>query len=90
MPGGSPVAVSLSSSNGYTGPLQIVLAGAYGQFVFDRIPAGSYQLNAAGPVTSINGLEPRLDKSPWYGSVHLDVRAPEISGIQIHLRAAAR
>ena len=86
----SAVAISLYAATGYTGPLRTVLADTRGHFFFDRIPAGSYEVKAAGPVNGLSGLDPKIGASPWYGSVHLDARAPEIGGIRIHLRAAAR
>lgn len=84
------VAVSLYAASGYTGPLRTVFADTRGHFLFDRIPAGSYELKAAGPVNGLSGLDPKIGASPWYGSVHVDVRAPETSRIRIHLRAASR
>ena len=71
------VAVTLYATDGYAGPLQSVMAGKEGGFVFDRIPAGSYELRAAGP--------PAL-----YGSVHIDVQAPEMRNVRIQLRPGAR
>jgi hypothetical protein len=82
-------AVILSSGSGYSGPLQVVMTGATGQFHFDHVPGGSYKLEALGPVAQIVGLDVLWghEKS---GSVHLDVQAPEIDGLRIHLHAAPR
>ena len=79
---GSFVKVSLHAASGYTGTLRTVRAGTSGDFLFDHLPAGSYELTADGPATAGN--------APRYGSIHLDVAAPEITGIQIHLHAATR
>jgi len=71
------VTVTLYAASGYAGPLRTVVTDKQGEFVFDRIPAGSYELKAAGPPA-------------WYGSFHIDVRAPEIGNVRIHLRPDAR
>lgn len=73
----APVAVTLYAAGGYAGPLQSATTDKQGGFVFDRIPAGSYELKAAGP-------------PGWYGSVHIEVRAPEIRDVRIQLRPGAR
>lgn len=84
---GASVEVSLHAANVYTGTLRTVLAGTSGDFLFDHLPAGSYELTADGPVTTVR---PDPGNAPRYGSIHVDVAAPEITGIQIHLRARAR
>ena len=89
-PPGASVAISLYASSGYTEPLQTVLADTHSRFLFDRVPAGSYELKAAGPVSTLNGLKPHLGASPKYGAIHVDVRAPEISGLRIHLQGGPR
>lgn len=71
----APVAVTLYGASGYAGPLRTVMTDNQGRFVFDRIPAGSYELKA---------------DAPRYGSVHIEVRAPEMSGLRIQPRAGAR
>ncbi len=73
----APVNVTLYASSGYAGPLRTVVTDNQGGFAFDRIPAGLYELRAAGP-------------SGWYGSVHIEVRAPEIRDVRIQLRPGAR
>ena len=75
-------AVSLYSSSGYTEPLRTVAVAAGGSFLFDHVPAGSYELRA--------GLSHPSGRSRWSGSLHIEVAAPEVRGIQIHLRAGAR
>lgn len=75
--GHEPVAVTLYATSGYAGPLRSVMTGEQGGFVFDRIPAGSYELRAAG-------------SSALYGSIHVEVQAPEMSGLRIQLRPGAR
>lgn len=72
-----PVTVTLYATSGYAGPLRSVTTDKQGGLVFDRIPAGSYELKAAGP-------------PDWYGSVHIEVRAPEIRDVRIQLRPGAR
>lgn len=71
------VGVTLYAASGYAGPLRAVVTDKQGRFVFDRIPAGSYELRAAGT----SGL---------YGSIHVEVQAPEMSGLRIQLRPGAR
>lgn len=75
--GHTRMGVTLYESSGYSGPLQTVITGEEGRFVFDRIPAGSYELKAAAP-------------SALYGSVHIEVRTPEIRDVRIQLRPGAR
>ena len=84
---GASIEVSLHAANVYTGTLRTVFAGTSGDFLFDHLPAGSYDLIAAGPASTVR---PVPGNAPWYGSIHLDVAAPEITGIQIHLHAATR
>jgi len=73
----APVAVTLYDASGYAGPLRTVMTNEQGGFVLDRIPAGSYELRAAGT-------------SALYGSIHVEVQAPEMSGLRIQLRPGAR
>lgn len=82
VPAGSPaVTVALYAATGYTEELRTVPAGTEGGFLFDHVPAGSYELKA--------GTAP-LGQSRWYGSAHVEVAAPEIRDIRIHLRPRAR
>jgi hypothetical protein len=73
--GKTPVTVTLYAASGYAGPLRTVVTDNQGRFVFDRIPAGSYELKATGP---------------GYGSIHIELQAPEIRDLQIQLRPGAR
>ncbi|MBZ5576624.1 MAG: carboxypeptidase-like regulatory domain-containing protein [Acidobacteriia bacterium] len=76
---GFSVTVSLYAASGFVEPLRTVQADVRGRFHMDYLPAGSYELKAAGP-----------GASPRYGSAHIDLVQPEITGIQIHLPSAAR
>ena len=74
--GAGLITVALTASSGFQNPLQVVRVDSLGRFHFDHVPAGSYDLQAF-----------------WgYGRsfVHVEVRQPEIHGIQIHLHGAAR
>jgi hypothetical protein len=84
------VAILLRSLSGYTGPLRAVEADSSGRFVFDHIPAGSYELTAAGPIVGGMTLQPVLGTPTQSGDVHIEVAAPEVSGIRIHLHPATR
>jgi len=80
--------VTLSKSSGFTDVLRVVLTDRLGRFEIDHIPAGSYTLKAFAPASVPKGILrwPR-DESV---AVQVDVRQPEIHGIQIHLDSAAR
>jgi hypothetical protein len=88
--GWGTVGVLLKSETGYTEPLRAVEADSRGRFVFDHIPAGSYELNAVGPVVGVMALRPFLGTPAQSGAVHIEVAAPDVSGIQIHLHPAPR
>ena len=88
--GWGPVGILLQAATGYTEPLRAVAADSRGHFSFDHIPAGSYDLKAIGPIVGGITLEPVLGAQPESGVVHIEVAAPEVSGIQIHLRPATR
>lgn len=68
--------VVLRRASGYTGPLRTITTDNRGQFRFEHIPAGLYELTASAGDMS--------------GDVHVDLAAPELSGIQIRLRRASR
>jgi hypothetical protein len=85
-----PVAILLQSAGGYTEPLRAVQADASGRFVFDHIPAGSYDLRAVGPILSLLVLQPVLGAPVRRGAVHIEVAAPRITGVQIQLHRFAR
>ncbi|HLK50804.1 MAG TPA: carboxypeptidase-like regulatory domain-containing protein [Bryobacteraceae bacterium] len=70
------ITVALHSASGYMGPLCVTTTDRQGWFRFEHLAAGSYDLTAFGAGKS--------------GKVHVDLTAPEVSGIQIHLRPAAR
>ncbi len=70
-------AVALHASSGYTGALRSVPVDLHGRFQMDFVPAGSYELRVSGS----RGL---------HGVTAIRVIAPETTGIQIHLRPAAR
>ena len=74
--GTTRIDVVLRGASGYTGPLRTTTADNRGQFRFGHIPAGSYELTASAGDMS--------------GGVHVDLAAPELSGIRIHLRPASR
>jgi len=73
---GRAISVSLYATTGFVEALRTVETDARGHFRIEHVPAGSYELRAG--------------QSAWYGSVHIDVVQPEITGIQIHLQADAR
>jgi hypothetical protein len=75
--GAGAITVALSPSSGFLDPIQIVPADSLGRFHLDHVPAGSYELQASWA-------------SSRSASVRVEVRKPEIRGIEIHLRAAAR
>ena len=70
------IEVVLRGVSGYTGPLRTTATDNRGQFRFEHIPAGSYEVTA-----SAGGMS---------GGVHVELAAPELSGIQIHLHPASR
>ena len=88
--GWGPVGVLLRSVSGYTESLRAVTADTRGHFQFDHIPAGSYELEAVGPIVGPMALRPVLGTPRRSRTVQVEVAAPEISGIQIHLNPGAR
>ena len=72
------VSVALSHTQGYVDPLETVAADSQDRFHFDHVPAGIYELTAVTPGGARSA------------PVRIEVGKPEIHGIQIHLRAAAR
>lgn len=82
-------AVTLSCSTGYTKPLRAVMTDSQGRFQFDHLPAGTYKLDAFGPVTRIVGLDVFWEHGKS-GSVQVNVAAPEVRGVRIHLQPIAR
>ena len=88
--GWGPVAILLRAASGYTEPLRAAEADSHGRFVFDHIPAGSYDLTAIGPIVGGMTLQPVVGTPSQSGTVHIDLAAPQISGIRIHLHPAAR
>jgi hypothetical protein len=77
-PSSGAVSVALSRTQGYLEPLEVTVADAQGNFHFDHVPAGVYDLRAV------------LAAGTRSAPVRVEVRKPEIRGIQIHLRGAAR
>jgi len=69
--------VTLSSSSGYTEPLQTTMTDSRGEFHFDQVPAGSYRLEASSGDSRS-------------GSVQVNLAAPEIGDVRIHLHAVTR
>ena len=84
------VAVSLYASSGYAGPLQTVLTDHEGHFQLHQVPAGSYELVAAGPALGLRGLDPVLGNGPRYGHIYVEVSLPEVGGLQIVLQDTVR
>jgi len=72
------ISVALSHTQGYVDPLETVAADSQDRFHFDHVPAGIYELTAVTPGGARSA------------PVRIEVGKPEIHGIQIHLRAAAR
>jgi len=81
-------AVTLSKSAGFTDVLSVVQTDPLGRFEIDHVPAGSYILKAVAPVRVPNGVL-RWPRDESIG-VEVQVRQPEIQGIQIQLLSAAR
>ena len=88
--GWGPVGVLLRAASGYTEPLRAAAADSHGRFVFAHVPAGAYDLTAVGPIVGGITLQPVLGSPSESGVVHIEIAAPEITGIQIHLRPATR
>ena len=74
--GTTRIDVVLRGVSGYTDPLRTTTTDNRGQFRFEHIPAGSYEVTA-----SAGGMS---------GGVHVELAAPEVGGIQIHLHPASR
>jgi len=72
------MSVALSNATGYVEPLEVASADSQGRFHFDHVPAGFYELTAVVPGGGRSA------------PVHVEVRKPEINGIQIHFHGAAR
>ncbi len=88
--GWGPAGILLRAESGYTGPLRAVQADSGGRFLFDHIPSGSYELHAIGPIVGSMTLQPVLGTARRSGTVHVEVTAPQVGGIQIHLHPATR
>lgn len=82
-------AIVLSSMSGYTDPLRKAATDKQGRFHLDHIPEGAYKLEAFAPITNADGPV-TVRGGAWYGSIHLDVRSPQMSGIRVQLRTRPR
>jgi hypothetical protein len=75
--------------SGYTDPLRKTATDKQGRFHLDHIPEGAYKLEAFAPITNADGPA-TVRGGAWYGSIHLDVRSPQMSGIRVQLRTRPR
>lgn len=81
--------IGLSFASGYAGTLLETLTDRRGRFQFDHVPAGSYILKAFAPAWSHEGA-PLLWGGEAVGTIQIDVGAPKIDDLRIHLHRVAR
>jgi hypothetical protein len=65
-------------------PVAIALAGDDGSFKFDKVPAGTYDLFAAGPTGGYTQFESMLGKGdPVFGRVRIQVAGSDVTGLSV-------
>jgi hypothetical protein len=68
-------------------PVSQALTQADGSFSFAKIPAGTYDLYAAGPENGYGAFDSALDDVPFFGRARVEVTGADVEGLEVPVAA---